>query len=207
MANFPTALDVLNNPSPGTQLSDAALTHSAQHATINDIIEAVEAKLGIGSGAAAAGTVLRALGAGSSGWGKVATDDIVVNGITQLVALSDATALNLPGNAAWNYTGLTISLVGLVPSVSTIMLLWHCSVTNTLASQSCQFSVGVDATSPSVNAAGGLSAVAGGTVIATGMAILPAAAVNHAFNLLWFGTGGTISRYTSSTLLALELKR
>lgn len=61
--NFPTSLDTLTNPASGDPLNNPS--HSAQHANVNDAIEAIEAKVGItgvgfnpASAAAAASVVL-----------------------------------------------------------------------------------------------------------------------------------------------------
>jgi hypothetical protein len=48
MVNFPTSLDSLANPGPGTYEDDVGFVHSDQHANANDILEALEGKLGIG---------------------------------------------------------------------------------------------------------------------------------------------------------------
>lgn len=45
MVNFPTSLDTLTNPTPSDKVG--VLTHSTQHANINDIAEALEAKVGV----------------------------------------------------------------------------------------------------------------------------------------------------------------
>lgn len=44
--NYPTSLDSFTNPSPGSTLSSPS--HSGQHSDINDAMEAVQAKLGVG---------------------------------------------------------------------------------------------------------------------------------------------------------------
>lgn len=53
MANFPTTLDTLSNPTSTDLLENAtaALDHDYQHATANDILEALEAKVGVNSSA------------------------------------------------------------------------------------------------------------------------------------------------------------
>lgn len=47
--NFPTSLDSLSNPSPTDQMN--VVPHSTQHANANDILEALEAKVGINGSA------------------------------------------------------------------------------------------------------------------------------------------------------------
>lgn len=66
MANFPTSLDSLTNPTANDTL--AAVPHHTQHGTANDILEALEAKVGIGSSTPAQGKVLRSSATGSSAW-------------------------------------------------------------------------------------------------------------------------------------------
>jgi hypothetical protein len=66
MANFPGSLDTLTNPSASDTLDSPS--HSGQHATANDILEAVEAKVGTGSSTPTAGTVLTGTGVGTSEW-------------------------------------------------------------------------------------------------------------------------------------------
>lgn len=68
-SNYPTSLDTFTNPSAGASLSSPS--HSTQHGDANDAIEAIEAKLGIGSSAATSasnGMLLTANGSGGSSW-------------------------------------------------------------------------------------------------------------------------------------------
>lgn len=53
MANFPTSLDTLSNPTgtDTTENSNPLLDHDYQHSTANDILEALEAKVGVNSSA------------------------------------------------------------------------------------------------------------------------------------------------------------
>ena len=48
-SNFPTSLDALTNPAATDPVTSPS--HSAQHTNINDIAEAIEAKVGIDSSA------------------------------------------------------------------------------------------------------------------------------------------------------------
>lgn len=47
MVNFPTTLDSLTNPSSSDHLNSVTVKHSTQHSDLNDISEALEAKVGI----------------------------------------------------------------------------------------------------------------------------------------------------------------
>lgn len=47
--NFPTSLDTLTNPTSSDSLSSPS--HSAQHANVNDAVEALQAKVGVDSSA------------------------------------------------------------------------------------------------------------------------------------------------------------
>ena len=48
--NYPTSLDNFSNPSGTTQLSDVSYLHNVQHNDLNDAVEALETKLGTGTG-------------------------------------------------------------------------------------------------------------------------------------------------------------
>lgn len=67
MTNFPGALDSLTNPS-GTSLVTSP-DHAAQHANVNDAMEAVEAKLGVGASTPTLNRILKGAGNGTSTWG------------------------------------------------------------------------------------------------------------------------------------------
>lgn len=68
--NFPTSLDTLTNPTASDPLNSPA--HATQHANINDIGEATEAKIGIGSETAASASedevLIRNATAGTTVW-------------------------------------------------------------------------------------------------------------------------------------------
>ena len=48
--NFPTSLDSFTNPSAADALDSVSVPHADQHANLNDAMEAVQAKLGVGAG-------------------------------------------------------------------------------------------------------------------------------------------------------------
>ncbi len=85
-SNFPTSLDNFTNPSSGNTLDSPS--HSLQHSDVNDAVEALERKIGVGTavaGSASAGQVLTISAAGTSTWSTPA-----VAGLTQLVPSSVA---------------------------------------------------------------------------------------------------------------------
>ena len=51
MVNFPTSLDSLTNPTSTDNLNAVTVPHATQHADVNDIVEALEAKVGVNSSA------------------------------------------------------------------------------------------------------------------------------------------------------------
>lgn len=76
MPNFPTSLDSLANPTPTTLRNDPGFSLAGQIAALNDIAEALEAKLGIGASTPGTAGVLRRTGTGASAWGQVVGGDI-----------------------------------------------------------------------------------------------------------------------------------
>jgi hypothetical protein len=71
--NFPGSLDILTNPTSGNTLDSPS--HSLQHADANDAIEAIEAKLGIGTATAASATSGQVLtkGATNTTWASISS--------------------------------------------------------------------------------------------------------------------------------------
>lgn len=66
MANFPTSLDTLSNPSAGNNTNSPS--HAQQHGDANDAIEAIEAKVGIGATTPTVSKLLVGTGSGTSAW-------------------------------------------------------------------------------------------------------------------------------------------
>lgn len=79
MVSFPTSLDALTNPTGSDKTNSATVPHATQHANANDILEALEAKVGIGSYTPARN---KALIGGSSGsiWDATARKNRLING-------------------------------------------------------------------------------------------------------------------------------
>jgi len=49
--NFPASLDSLTNPTASDKLNSVTVPHATQHATLNDAVEALEAKVGVNGSA------------------------------------------------------------------------------------------------------------------------------------------------------------
>lgn len=80
MIDFPTSLDNLTNPQ-STDVMDS-VSHSGQHSNINDAIEQIEAKIGIGSSDASSATPGQSLiinPAGTSAW----SDSVAYNSMSR----------------------------------------------------------------------------------------------------------------------------
>lgn len=70
-SNYPTSLDSFTDPTSGSSL--ASPSHSGQHIDLNDAVEKLETKLGIGSSpasSAVSGSVLKANGSGTTSYAK-----------------------------------------------------------------------------------------------------------------------------------------
>jgi len=91
--NFPTSLDNFTNPVSGNTLDSPS--HSLQHSDINDAVEALEAKLGIGAspaGSATSGYVLTAGTGGTTTWQPAGKILQVVSATTTTQVSSSSTS-------------------------------------------------------------------------------------------------------------------
>lgn len=66
MANFPTTLPSISNPSGTDYLNSPA--HATLHGSVNDEVTAVATKIGTGASTPALGQVLKGTGTGTSAW-------------------------------------------------------------------------------------------------------------------------------------------
>jgi hypothetical protein len=94
--SFPTSLDNFTNPSSGNTLDSPS--HSLQHSDINDAVEAMQRKVGVGTavaGSASAGQVLTISAAGTSTWSTPAAPGLV---LLNTQSFSAVTSVSLPTN-------------------------------------------------------------------------------------------------------------
>lgn len=78
--NYPTSLDSLANPGLTTRRNDPGFELDLVISTLNDIAEALEAKLGIASSTPADGQVLRADATGATRWDTDSVVELAPNG-------------------------------------------------------------------------------------------------------------------------------
>ncbi len=71
-SNFPTSVDVFENPS-GTGQVSTTVTHSAHHTNANEALELIERKLGTGASTSTNNTIFVGDGTGTSAWSTSAT--------------------------------------------------------------------------------------------------------------------------------------
>lgn len=81
-ASFPASADALANPTATTNRDDAGFELDLVLARIHDILEALEAKVGIGASLPSTASVLRRTAPGTSAWGQVVGADIAAQTIT-----------------------------------------------------------------------------------------------------------------------------
>jgi hypothetical protein len=115
--NFPLSLDSLSNPSSGDKLDNPS--HSIQHGDANDILEALETKLGIGAspaGSATAGFPLVHSSGGTTAWAQVGYEGITSGTATSGQVLTAGTAT---GTTTWT-TPIDGGLIQIIPSAVTV---------------------------------------------------------------------------------------
>lgn len=104
-STFPTSIDAFSNPATTDTL--ASPSHAGQHADVNDSVEAIERKLGIGTSNASSATTGAALvhsGSGTTGWATWSQG-------SKYILTGDVVNSNAVANTLADITGLTHSVV------------------------------------------------------------------------------------------------
>ena len=129
--NFPTSLDNFTNPVSGNTLDSPS--HSLQHSDINDAVEALERKIGVGTavaGSASAGQVLTISAAGTSTWSTPNTGLVLLNTTSFSASSSLSLSANLFTSTYENYK-LIFTFTALSATQQTITFKLRASGTDT----------------------------------------------------------------------------
>jgi hypothetical protein len=98
-SSFPSSIDAFPDPLANSPLDSPS--HSGLHQDVNDAVEKIETKVGLGSSpasGASAGQVLKSSGGGSTGWSDIVVGDIDATG----QAANNVIVADGAGNAAWS---------------------------------------------------------------------------------------------------------
>lgn len=203
MVNYPGSADVLANPT-GSQLQGLTTpTHAGHHANANDILEALEAKLGIGASVAAANQVLRGTGAGATAFGQVQTADITAGHISQV---QSGTTGALTTQAS---TGGYFTIPGLsVPITTTggqLLIFFNAECVHTTALAAIVSRIMLDTTP--LTPSGEINPSTANTRLPFSIVVpYTPAAGSYTLTVQWLTGNASMSMYTR-TLIVLELKR
>jgi hypothetical protein len=153
-SNFPTSLDNFTNPSSGNTLDSPS--HSLQHSDINDAVEAMQRKVGVGTavaGSASAGQVLTISAAGTSTW-STPTPGGLVQVVPTSVAVGSGSG-SVDANGAVTFSGASsISLNGCFNSTfDNYKLLFYCNAASATANINFRFRTTSDDTGTNYYAA------------------------------------------------------
>lgn len=203
---YPGALDTLPRPLPTTLRNAPGLNLSGQIDNLADAIEALEAKLGTGATAAAAGRVLRATGAGASAWAALQTADIAANQVTQVVAAAVSTnGPQTTSTTAVLVPGMTISMT---TQGGAVLLLWDMTASSTGVPTHSAYEL-YDASAALARREQRHVSADTPMMISQVHGMSPTAGV-HVFELRWWiaaGVGPIVSTLMERAMVAIEFKR
>lgn len=213
MVSYPTSLDSLSNPTAGLKTNDATVPHATQHANANDILEQLEAKVGISEASAqdspVADAVLGSSTNGKSKWrkivsaditdGTIATADLAANAASQSgIAVGSSGTITTTSATAVNMTDMAVTLT----TVGGELRCWFEGTFTHSASGVVFFSISLDGAAgvdqkAIVIASGGQN---GGTLARfTGVA-----AGSHTVRVVWGTTSGTATVNNNERYLLVE---
>lgn len=148
-SSFPASLDALTNP--GATDSVATVSHSSQHTNANDILEAIEAKVGITASTPVSGSIFAGTGAGTSIWTTYGTTtnfntstftSTGLSTLAQFISQASSTivgGLTITGNST---TTNATSTIGAFTSFATTTQLHGAGLTTCTSSNFLQWSGG-----------------------------------------------------------------
>jgi hypothetical protein len=215
MVNFPTSLDSLANPGPGTYEDDVGFVHSDQHANANDILEALEGKLGIGASTPVVNQALIGTGTGASGWGLITASSSVVAGSIDTARLA-ANAVSQTGAAIGSSGAITttsttdVNMTDMAVTLTTVggdLLCWFEGTFTHSASGVVILGISLDGASAGGMGRKAVVANSGGVSIGTLARFTGVAAGSHTVRVVWSVVSGTATANNNERYLLIEEKK
>lgn len=209
--SFPTSVTTYTNPGPTTATATAVgtRTHDQFHADNNDDLEQVMTKLGTGSSVAAANTVLRGTGSGTTAFGQVVDADVAS---AAAVAVSKLAAGGTANRVVATVDGTTMAMQQIVASmiandtITATQLAADSVGASELADNSVASANIIDGSivNADINAAAGIT---GGKIAAqtiTGASV--GAGMNIAYQTIYGGQAGANSNIAPGSILAGDMQ-
>ena len=203
--NYPTSLDTLPNPTSTTYLDDAGFELDVMVSNLGDAIQALEAKVGVGSSAqsALASRVLGADGTGSSSWRQIATGDLAANAVTQLGTLASLSG----STTSTSYVDITGGSVTLTTTGGDLLAFCTLSSANDTAAKATFLGLRIDSGSEVLGHA--VIAPTGGyqTTLAAVWRFTGVSSASHTVTARWKVDSGSTATVYSGQLLVMEVKK
>lgn len=210
MANFPTSLDSLSNPTATTKRNDPGFELHTVISTLNDIVELLESKLGItdspASNSPLASTVLTSLANGKSGWATIITAMLAANAVTQTALAIGSTGS--PTTTSTSPVDLTDMTATLTTVGGQLLCLAVVVSSNGTAGSFNEFQFVLDGSSSAGKISQKFTAANDWHVGVIATRYTGVSAASHTVKVQWNATTGTataqgVQRY----LIVVELKR
>lgn len=204
MPNFPASLDSIANPGAGTYTDDAGFELDVVISLLNDIAEAIEAKVGIGGAnqSPVANRILGADGTGTSSWRQIATGDLVANAITQF---QTATATALQTTTSTSIVDVTGGSITMTTLGGIVLVGCAGAISNNTATQFTAISLYEDGSTLGEHGLG--TSPTGGAFVPFGHTLVrQPSAGSHTWKLRW-RVGGNTGTLNTGVIWAVEFKK
>lgn len=204
---YPVSLDTLNNPTSSTNRDDAGFELDVVISNLNDAVEALQTKLGIGASfqSALINNVMVGTGTGQSRWEPgLSSAYLATNAVTNIALISDATAASTTSPTQVDITGMTRTWTTGGGDILAILLA-SCSnpTIGSIHSLALRLDSGSDIGAPPI-----LAHVANYGILHAAIAYFTSvSAASHTVKGRWATSGGTINRAGTHYLLAAEIKK
>ena len=145
--NYPGSLDVFTNPTSGNTLDSPS--HSLQHSDLNDAVEAIETKLGVGTATPGTATAYYPLVAGTAGatsWTQLTYQGITAGSATSGQVLTAGTA----GTTTWSAPGLVLLTTQTFTTATSVSLATD-TFTTTYNNYRILFNISASSGAPNIN--------------------------------------------------------